>query len=387
MKKKLLALLLAGLMSASFMACGSSKEDAADNSETTEETEDTEDTAETLDAAAYEYDVFDYVTMGDYKGLDVALEGTYDYTDDGYQDYMDSMIAEANIYTRDDSQTEIKEDSYVNVDYVGSQDGVAFDGGTATDVTLGIEFNGDVVNQQTYIDGFTDGLVGHSVGEEVASEVTFPENYGSTDLAGQTVTFTFTINYIAKAVESVDDLTDDIVADNYDYDTVDAFKEGMKTQYEQELADNLENDTQTDVLSQLASNFTVSGVPSAVLDARLAMYIDSMEQYYGLTDQTLEEFYTTNGGDYDSMYSSLKESMTENLESELILEAIAKTEGMELTDDEISAYVLKLTGSDDVQTVYDNYTYGGYSGETYIKNVCMSQKALDFCVDNANVTY
>ncbi len=384
MKKRLLALLLAGAMSASLMACGSSDEDKADTSETTEETE---GAAKAADPSDYEYDVFDYVTMGDYKDLDVTLEGDYDYSDQGYQDYMDSMVAEANIYVKDDSQTEIKSDSFVNVDYVGSQDGVAFDGGTATDITLGIEFNGDVVNQQTYIEGFTDGLVGHMVGEEVASEVTFPDNYGNSDLAGQTVTFTFTINYIAKAIDSVDALTDDIVADNFDYDNVEEFKAGIKTQYEKELADNLKSDTQTAVLSQLASNFTVSGVPSAVLDARLTMYINSMEQYYGLTDQTLEEFYTKNGGDYDSMYNSLKESMTENLQSELILEAIAKTEKMELTDEELASYALQLTGSDDLQTIYDNYTYEGYSGENYIKNVCLSQKALDFCVENALVSY
>lgn len=384
MKKRLLALLLAGAMSASLMACGSSDEDKADTSETTEETE---GAAKAADPSDYEYDVFDYVTMGDYKDLDVTLEGDYDYSDQGYQDYMDSMVAEANIYVKDDSQTEIKSDSFVNVDYVGSQDGVAFDGGTATDITLGIEFNGDVVNQQTYIEGFTDGLVGHMVGEEVASEVTFPDNYGNSDLAGQTVTFTFTINYIAKAIDSVDVLTDDIVADNFDYDNVEEFKAGIKTQYEKELADNLKSDTQTAVLSQLASNFTVSGVPSAVLDARLTMYINSMEQYYGLTDQTLEEFYTKNGGDYDSMYNSLKESMTENLQSELILEAIAKTEKMELTDEELASYALQLTGSDDLQTIYDNYTYEGYSGENYIKNVCLSQKALDFCVENALVSY
>lgn len=384
MKKRLLALLLAGAMSASLMACGSSDEDKADTSETTEEIE---GAAKAADPSDYEYDVFDYVTMGDYKDLDVTLEGDYDYSDQGYQDYMDSMVAEANIYVKDDSQTEIKSDSFVNVDYVGSQDGVAFDGGTATDITLGIEFNGDVVNQQTYIEGFTDGLVGHMVGEEVASEVTFPDNYGNSDLAGQTVTFTFTINYIAKAIDSVDALTDDIVADNFDYDNVEEFKAGIKTQYEKELADNLKSDTQTAVLSQLASNFTVSGVPSAVLDARLTMYINSMEQYYGLTDQTLEEFYTKNGGDYDSMYNSLKESMTENLQSELILEAIAKTEKMELTDEELASYALQLTGSDDLQTIYDNYTYEGYSGENYIKNVCLSQKALDFCVENALVSY
>lgn len=384
MKKKILAAMLATAMVFTATACGSS--DSSDSEETSTEKETDTETEETSDVD-YSYDPFDYVTMGDYKGLEITLDGDYEYTDDGYADYLSSTISDANIYVKDDSQTEVKEDSYVNVDYVGSQDGEAFSGGTATDVTLGIEYNGDVVNQQTYIDGFCDGLVGYSVGEEVASEVTFPENYGSTDLAGQTVTFTFTINYIAKAVTSVDDLTDDIVADNFDYDTVEAFKEGAKADYEDQLADSLEADTETAVLNLLNNNFSVSGVPENILQVMMDITINNMETYYGLEDQTLEEAYEEAGMDYDSMYSEMKESMTESLTSQLILQAIAETEGIEIDEDEFETYVKDSTGADDLQTVYDYYTLDGFSGETYIRNTYLAQQALNFCVENAVVNY
>ncbi len=384
MKKRLLAAMLAMGMVFSMVACGST--DSSDAEETDDKTQAEAETEEASDVD-YSYDPFDYVTMGDYKGLELTLDGDYEYTEEGYEEYLASTISEANIYVKDDSQTEVKEDSYVNVDYVGSQDGEAFSGGTASDVTLGIEFNGDIVNQQSYIDGFCQGLVGHSVGEEVASQVTFPENYGSTDLAGQEVTFTFTINYIAKAVTSVDDLTDDIVADNFNYDTVDAFLEGTKASYEDQLADSLEADTETAVLNTLNNNFEVSGVPENVLQVMLDITINNMETYYGLTDQTLEEAYEEAGMDYESMYSQMKESMTESLQSQMILETIAQTEGIEIDEEEYEAYELEHTGAEDLQTIYDYYSLNGYSGEDYIRSNYLAQKALDFCVENAVVNY
>lgn len=85
--------------------------------------------------------------------------------------------------------TVVEDGDTVNIDYVGSIDGVEFDGGSTegagTDLTLG---------SGLYIDGFEDAIVGHTVGESFDIEVTFPEDYASTDLAGQDATFAITIN-------------------------------------------------------------------------------------------------------------------------------------------------------------------------------------------------
>lgn len=380
MKKRLLALMLAGVFAFGMASCG--KDDETDtNEETTADTEE--------EAYALEYDVDDYVTLGQYKDLEVTLSGDYDYTDEAFDEYLAEVISDAAILTADEDKTEVEEDSVVNVDYVGSQDGVAFDGGSAEDQDINIA-NNSSASGSSYIEGFSEGLIGHKVGEEVAYEVTFPDDYGSTDLAGETVTFTFQINYIAKYIESVDDLTDDIVSDEYGYDTVDEFVEDYREYYKSTLESNYESDLQTAVLQLVLNNSTVSEVPEELLDARVNMYIQvndlQYQQYYGTT---LQEYYEAMGEDYDEYLANIRDSIEESTETELILEAIAKAEGLEVDEDGYKAFiqnVLTQTGATDEADFYEAYTVDGYSGERYFREAYLTQKAVDVCTESAIVS-
>ncbi len=194
MKKRLVAGVLAGILAISAVACGDKGKKDAEK-----------------DVAPIEYDVKDYVKLGDYKGIEVTVEGQYEYTDEGFDQYMNEQLLDMGLYAEDKSKTKVEEDSIVNVDYVGSKDDVPFDNGSAEDQNIDIKNNG-AAGGGGYIPGFSEGLVGHSVGEEVAYDVKFPDDYGNKDLAGQTVVFTFQINYIAKPIEKTSELTDEIVS-------------------------------------------------------------------------------------------------------------------------------------------------------------------------------
>ncbi len=385
MKNRLLALALIGTMAFSVASCG--KEDS-DSAETTETADAAESTDEAESTAEIEYDVNDYVTLGEYKGIEVTVEGEYEYTDEGFDNYVADALASDFPYVQDDSQTEILEDSIVNVDYVGSQDGVAFDGGSAEDQLLDVANNCSAGTTQGYIDGFTAGLVGHSVGEEVAYEVTFPEDYSSTDLAGQTVVFTFQVNYIAKAVESVDDLTDDMVSASLEYSTVDDYVASLKEEYEATLESNLENDTETAVLNTLINTCTVSEVPEALLQARVDLILAIQGAQYEAYGTTMEEYLTSMGYDYDEVVATLTENIKESTETEMILEAIADAEGIEADEEGYEAFISDIytnMGYTDVEQFYTDYSVDGYSGERYFKLAYCTEKATDFCVENAVV--
>ncbi len=383
MRRKIVVSLLATLMAFSMVACGDkgTTEDAADNSKTEKNSADTK-------AKEIEYNVDDYVTLGEYKGIEVTLEGEYEYTDEGFETYVADEVASAALYVPDDSQTEILEDSLVNVDYVGSQDGVAFDGGSAEDQTLDVAGNCMAGGGSGFIDGFTEGLVGHSVGEEVAYEVTFPESYGNADLAGQTVVFTFQVNYIAKAIESVDDLTDEIVKEQFSYDTVDEYKESLKEAYNQQLKDNLANDTETAVLNSIINNSTVSEIPEDLLQARvnLILYIQDLQyQAYGTT---MKDYVESIGQNYDDIVTDLTEGVKESTETELILEAIAKAENIEVDEagyEEFITPIYTQMGYTDETEFYNDFSVEGYSGERYFRLAYLTEKATDFCVENAVV--
>ena len=379
MKNRLLALALATAMVFSITACG--KSESKDNA-----TKDTK--TESSKLAEIEYDVDELVTLGDYKGIEVTVEGEYEYTDDGFDKYVEDTIAQAGIFAEDKSQKEIKEDSIVNVDYVGSQDGVAFDGGSAEDQTLDVANNCTAGTTQGFIDGFTAGLVGHKVGEEVAYEVTFPKEYGNADLAGQTVVFTFQVNYIAKPISSKKELTDDVVSEKFGYDTVDKYIDSLKESYQSKLESNLKNDTETAVLNAIINNSKVAEIPEDLLQARVDLIIAMQDRQYQAYGTTLKDYIKSMGYDYDEEIAKLTENIKESTKTELILEAIAKAEGMKVDEKDYSDFVSNLytqMGYKDETSFYDDYSVEGYGGEKYFRLAYLTEKAKDFCIENAVV--
>ena len=378
MRNRLLAFGMVAVMALSITACGKEEK----------KTEDTDTTEENTAQAEIEYDVNDYVTLGEYKGIEVTVEGEYEYTEEGFDNYVQQQLDSNALYVPDDSQTEVKEDSIVNVDYVGSQDGVAFDGGSAEDQMLDIANNSQAGGTTGFIDGFTAGLVGHSVGEEVAYEVTFPEEYQAEDLAGQTVIFTFQINYIAKAVASQEDLTDEIVSENFDFDTVDDYMASLKEEYETTLQQNLESDTETAVLNSIINSSTVSEIPEGLVQARVDLILHIQDLQYQAYGTSLKEYMDSMGYDYDEMVSSITESVKESTETELILEAIAEAEGIEVDEEgyqEFITPIISQMGFTDEEEFYSEFTVDGYGGERYFRLAYQTEKATDFCVENAVV--
>ena len=381
MKKRFVAAAMVATMVLSLAAC--SKDDDTTKADKTKK-------EKTTTVNDIEYNVDDYVTLGDYKGIEVTLEGDYDYTDEGFDEYVQDTITKEALFVEDSTQTEIKEDSIVNVDYVGSQDGVAFNGGSAEDQMIDIANNSSAGSTQGYIDGFTAGLVGHSVGEEVAYEVTFPENYQSEDLAGQTVVFTFQVNYIAKAIETKSDLTDEIVSENFGYDTVDDYIDYLKEQYKSSLETNLESDKETAVLNSIINNSTVSEIPEGLLQARVDLILYTQDLQYQSYGTTMKEYAESMGYDYDEIVSSLTENVKDATETEMILEAIAKAEGIEVDEDGYEEFITPVytqMGYTDKESLYDAFSVEGYSGEKYFKLAYLTEKATDFCVENAVVSF
>ncbi len=376
MKKKILSVLLAGLAMTSFNGC------IIEENKT--------DSAQTTTSAQIEYNVNDYVTLGEYKNLEVTLNGDYEYTDEAFEEYLDSCILNSNLFVPDDSQTVVAEDSIVNVDYVGSQDGVAFEGGSAENQNLDIANNCGAGTGGGYISGFTSGLVGYSVGDEVAYEVTFPDSYpNNEDLAGQTVVFTFNINYIAKQVETRDDLTDEIVSENFGYDTVDALVEALQTSYKSTLESNLQSDKETAVLNTLINSCTVSEVPEDLLQARVDVELNIDErQCQNQFSTSFKDYLESMGYNYDDILEQIKSSAEEDTKTRLILQAIAEAEGIEVDEEGYNDFVNDYCSQynyTDLETLYSDCTVTGYDGERYFKFYYLTEKALDYCVENAVV--
>ena len=235
MKKKTYLVILALCAAMAMTACGTS----AGQKEETKSTAESQDTADEKDSKAADSaesdsdkestgtvsgdtrlvsvdDVSKYVTIGQYKGL--SLDKTVEAVTD---DMVDGRIKE-ELQNKAEEVTEgsVQNGDVVTINYVGTKDGVAFDGGTATDAQL-------TLGSGQFIDGFEDGVVGHNIGDTFDLDLTFPENYGNEDLAGQAVVFTVTLKGISQT--DVPELTDEFVQSVSDTSkTVEEYKKEIK---------------------------------------------------------------------------------------------------------------------------------------------------------------
>lgn len=386
MKKRLLAFLLCMTTVLSMTACGSDKNVAEDT-----EGASTEVMTSTTGLAKYEFNYADYVTLADYSAIPVELAETYEVTDADVETYLLEWFEYYGpFYTADETKTVVAEGDIVNVDYVGKLDGVAFDGGTAPDQNIDVSGNCAAGGATSYIEGFTAGLLGAKVGTEVDCDVTFPENYGSTDLAGKAVVFTFTVNSIQREM-SFEEIDDEFAKTHAGAESKEAMYEMVRKGMEEENAYYKMEDSTKDVQQYLLDKCTVE-IPADYFADRFEAYRNMfINQFCEGDEAKLEEVLST---EYQMTVEQAEESwrevVTTEVKTEFILGAIAREMGMELDTDryesELSEYVAYY-GLESADALFESYGYGDVVyGEKRMKEMHLQSDVLEKLTETAIVT-
>ena len=211
MKKRIYLGMLALCLALTATACGSSKDTtdtAADTAKTQENTEDKKAEVGTGRLVSVE-NVDKYITIGEYKGL--ILDNTVSaITDEDVQVQINEDLQDKAEPVSDGAQ----EGDLVTINYTGTIDGKTFDSGTANNYDF-------VVGQGTMFDEFEQGVIGMKKGDTKEIDIDFPSDYGDSIVAGQNVSYKVTVQNVRRVAE----LTDEWVAKNTDYTTVDEYKE------------------------------------------------------------------------------------------------------------------------------------------------------------------
>lgn len=265
------------------------------------------------------YTATDYVTVGEYKGLNIVVEPK-EVSDADVESSVNAEIQAKELY---ETEGTVEDGDLVNIDYEGKKDGVAFAGGTAQGADLKI-------GSDTFIDGFEDGLIGVKVGETVDLDLTFPEDYPSEDLAGQAVVFTVTVNYI------VPELTDDLAAvlSEEAYVTADSYKESIR---ETLASEDERYQVYNEIMTQVYNTCTVNDYPQDLVDFAMASIKNSYIQAAQESGMTLSDLVAAYGMTEEQFDEVLLQNIEGSLQQELILKAIAETEGITVSDEEYEA--------------------------------------------------
>ena len=290
-----------------------------------------------------ESDYSKYVTLGQYKGVEYTPQKT-EITDEDMEYFKTSLLYQNQTENQIYEGTATEGDT-VNIDFTGYVDGTAFEGGS----TDGAGYN-LVLGSGSFIDDFEQQIEGHSPGDAFDVTVTFPEDYGSEDLAGKDAVFETTLNYIVETI--VPEYTDALVASVTDYATIEEYEAAKKAERE---ASNAENDLATDksnLVQKVLDSSNVSEYPEGEIENR----VNTMMVVW----QELESY--------------IKEKM--------IFLTIANQEGITASQEEADAKVnelLQQTGLTDKETLSQMY---GYTDDDYMYEV-IYEKVVTFIYDNA----
>ncbi len=317
---------------------------------------------------AKDMDLDKYISLKDYQSFRVARDEII-VNEEELQAILDNVYLNSFPEKLGVKDRAVAVGDTANIDYVGTLNGVAFDGGTANGAKL-------TIGSHTFIDGFEDGLVGVMPGETVDLNLTFPENYHNADLAGQAVVFTVTVNYIIPA-EKMDEAIAGLIAEvntieelhqyiyDYLYDT--AMQEGQESYEEQimdafleEICDIKELPSEwTTYYSEQARNYFVTTALQQATDPETLV-----KTYYGMD---LETFLKT--------YSELA------AKRDLAMQALAKKEGLTIqTDEELDKLLEQYSTEAGCETIAD---YLGEASKEDFRQDYVYEQAFSFIIDLA----
>ena len=307
------------------------------------------------------------VTLPQYKGIAVPAE-EYTITDDELNTQINSILDQYATYDQITDRA-IADGDVVNIDYVGTVDGEEFSGGNTngrgTLVTAGSD---------AYIDDFLTQIIGHTPGEIFDVNVTFPDPYeNNPDLAGKAAVFHTTINYI-QGDKHVPELTDEFVSQTSalaDYGTAQGMKDTIRTSMENNKADNY-------VLQKVLDECQFSEFPAdlvdQLVDVSMAQF-ESQASAYGLDMETARSMMGYESE--DAQREAMTASAQEQLKTVVMLEAIAKAEGLTVDEDALTNYFSTNVGTSDYSA------YQTYYGRGYLCQAVLLDSAMDLVTSSA----
>ena len=309
------------------------------------------------------------VTLKAYKGIDVTKE-VVEVTDEDIDAEIKTAL-ERQSRTVDVEDRPVQNGDIAVIDYEGFADGVAFDGGKAEKYSLTIGSN-------SFIPGFEEQIIGHSIGEEFDITVKFPEQYHSEDLAGKDAIFKIVLHGIK--FNELPELDDEFAKD-MGFDTLDEYKADVKAKLVKKNEKASENAVEEQIINALIENLEAE-IPQAMFDAETENFVRDYDSRLRMQGLDLNTFMKYTGQTLDGLRDQFKPMAERQVKTRLALEAIVKLEGIVATDEEAEAEYENLAKAYNMK-VEDVKKY--VEVKDVKADLCV-KKAVEFVKENANVT-
>ena len=310
------------------------------------------------------------VTLGEYKGVEVP-KTEIQVTDEEIQAEVDKE-RENNSRTIDVDDRGVEKGDLIKLDFDGSVDGVPFQGGKAEDYPL-------TVGSGSFIPGFEDQLIGAKIGEEMEVKVTFPEDYHAEDLKGKEAVFKCTVKAIQ--VKELPEADDEFAKDVSEFDTMAEYREDIKKNLTEKKEAAAKREKETAAVAKAVENAQME-LPDAMVDEQVRRMADDFTRRMESQGITMQQYMQFTGMDADKLLEQMKPEALKRIQNSLVLEAVAKAENIEISDERLDEEIAKMAESYKMEADKLKELMGDYEKEQ-MKNDLAIQAAVDLVRDSA----
>jgi trigger factor len=308
------------------------------------------------------------VTLGDYKGIEIAAVDTT-VTDEDVEKKISSELDKDARYEK--VERPVQNGDRIKLDFEGFVDGVAFEGGKGTNYNL-------VIGSGQFIPGFEEQLVGAEAGADVEVNVNFPEDYHEESLAGKASVFKCKVNEIEE--KQVPELNDDYAADK-GFETVKDYKDSVRSDLEVDKLNEARGKKQDEAIAKVIENATFE-VPEEIYETEQKLIIRDYQQRLSMQGLSWDTYMQYTGLTLDKMMEQVRPQAEDRIKSRIVLEAVAKAEGITVSDEDrqkeyesmAEAYQLEV---DKVREMLEA------KGSKELEKDLLIKKAMEFITDNA----
>ena len=311
------------------------------------------------------------VKLGEYKGLEVPAEDT-EVTEEELArelERLQNRHAELRVVEGEPAQ----KGDLVSISYEGKVDGEPFEGGKG-------EYRALELGSGRFIPGFEEQIEGMNVGEEKDIHVTFPEDYKEASLAGKPAVFKVKVSEIKRKI--LPPLDDEFAKDISEFDTLDEFKRDLAEKMKERKAAEAEGKREAVLVEKAAQNAEVD-IPDVMIEREIDRMVHLLENRLRFQGMNLQLYYQLTGRDEASARAEMREEARRNVLNRLVLEAIAKAEGLEATEEDLQAELDRLAEvyNRPAGDLREMFSADGYLEE--LKSDLRIRKAVKFLVNHS----
>ena len=310
------------------------------------------------------------VTLGEYKGMEVDKTSTR-----VTQKEVEAKIkeeAEKNARTVTVEGRPVQDGDEVILDFEGFVDGEAFEGGKGENYPL-------TIGSGSFIPGFEEQLVGAEAEKEVEVKVTFPEEYHAEELKGKDAVFKCTVHEIK--VKQIPEIDDEFAAEVSEFDTLDEYKADVKAKIKEQKENEGKQKKEDQAVEKAVANATME-IPEAMIDEQVRQMVNEFAQNMQYQGISFEQYCQITGMTLEKIQEETRPQAVKRIGTRLVLEAIAKAENIEVTEERLDEEIKKMAESYNMEADKLKELMGEEEKKQMMEDIAV-QDAVTFLVENA----